>query len=119
MVPSGGPAVLGAATRLASRPVSAAMGMGGRPASLSTLGPASPSNISTSRSPVSPSNNPGQSPGGQSQHEVLQNFFQSLLSTKDRTANVSRGAAGAALSPTKTNGTNTGQTSNGFVEEGG
>lgn len=110
MVPSGGPAALGATTRLSSRPVSA-VGMGGRPASLSTLGPASPSSVSTIRTPVSPSNNPGQSPGGQSQHEVLQNFFQSLLSTKDRTANVSRGA----LSPTKTNGTNA---SNGFVEEG-
>ena len=114
MVPSGGAAVLGAGTRLGtSRPTSAVMGMGGRPASLSTLGPVSPTSISTTRSPVSPSANPGQSPGGQSQHEVLQNFFQSLLSTKDRTANASRGAA---LNATKTNGTSTGN--NGFVEEG-
>jgi dynein light intermediate chain 1 len=99
----------GANARLgASRPTSAVIGMGGRPANLSTLGPASPA---TTRSPVSPSANPGQSPGGQSQHEVLQNFFQSLLSTKDRTANGPRGAASNA---TKTNGTS----ANGIVEEG-
>jgi dynein light intermediate chain 1 len=109
MVSSGGVA---AATRVgAARPAGAAVG---RPASLSTLGPVSPTSISTTRSPVSPPN-PGQSPGGQSQHEVLQNFFQSLLSTKDRTGNVSRGAA---LSPTRINGTSTGTTSNGVVEEG-
>jgi len=75
----------------------------GRPAGLSPLGTSSsPTNIGGVRSPATPTANTGTpSPGstGQSQHEVLQNFFQSLLSTntKDRTANAaaaSRGTAG-------------------------
>ena len=73
----------------------------GRPG-LSQLGTSSsPTNIGA-RSPGSPAANPtipSPGAGGQSQHEVLQNFFQSLLSTntKDRTANAaaaSRGATG-------------------------
>jgi dynein light intermediate chain 1 len=93
VVSSGGAAGVGGATRLgAGRPAGTA-GLG-RPSSLSTsLSPVTPT---TSRSPASPSNNPGQSPGGQSQHEVLQNFFQSLLSTKDRGANASRKTNGTA-----------------------
>jgi len=63
----------------------------GRPANLSPLGTSSPTGM---RSPVSPSHTNAPSPGsvsaggagGQSQHEVLQHFFQSLLSTRDRTA---------------------------------
>ncbi|KDR84036.1 hypothetical protein GALMADRAFT_236631 [Galerina marginata CBS 339.88] len=73
---------------------------------LSALGTSSsPTNISAARSPVSPSaTTASPSPGatGQTQHEVLQNFFQSLLSTKDRTA------AGANRSPSKPNGTTNG-----------
>jgi dynein light intermediate chain 1, cytosolic len=76
----------------------------GRPAGLSPLGTSSSlTNGGGVRSPAPPSatNAGSPSPGaGQSQHEVLQNFFQSLLSTntKDRTANAaaaSRGAAGS------------------------
>jgi len=36
--------------------------------------------------PTSPILGSAPSPTGQSQHEVLQNFFKSLLNTKDRTA---------------------------------
>lgn len=80
----------------------------GRPAGLSALGTSSPpTNIGGARSPASPTPNPGTpSPGatGQSQHEVLQNFFQSLLSTntKDRTANAAAASRGTAS--LKTNG---------------
>jgi dynein light intermediate chain 1 len=71
--------------------------LGGRAGTsgLSPLGTSpSPTNVGV-RSPGSPSANTG-TPGttGQSQHEVLQNFFQSLLSTntRDRTAAASRDA---------------------------
>ncbi|EKM59739.1 uncharacterized protein PHACADRAFT_250433 [Phanerochaete carnosa HHB-10118-sp] len=47
-------------------------------------------------SPTLPSS-PSPVPGGQTQHEVLQNFFQSLLSSKDRTS----GAASTARSAPK------------------
>ena len=76
--------------------------LGGRAGTtgLSPLGTSSsPSNVGSVRSPGSPSANTGV-PGttGQSQHEVLQNFFQSLLSTntKDRTANAAAASKGAA-----------------------
>ena len=74
-------------------------GTTGRPG-LSPLGTSSsPTNVNSVRSPGSPSGNTG-TPGatGQSQHEVLQNFFQSLLSTntKDRTANAAAASRGAA-----------------------
>ena len=67
---------------------------------LSPLGTSSsPTNAGSMRSPGSPSaitSTP--SATGQSQHEVLQNFFQSLLSTntKDRTANAAAASRGAA-----------------------
>lgn len=112
MVSVGGAAGLGASTRhTAARPGAV------RPGSVSTLGPVTPTSISTTRSPISPSSNSGQSPGGQSQHEVLQNFFQSLLSTKDRGVNVSRGTP---LNATKTNGTSgtPTTTSNGVTADG-
>lgn len=54
-----------------------------RPTPLTTA--TSPTNHSSSRPPPSPNviaSSP--SPAGQTQHEVLQNFFQSLLSNKDR-----------------------------------
>ena len=67
---------------------------------LSTLGTSSsPTSVGSVRSPGSPSANTGTSGAtGQSQHEVLQNFFQSLLSTntKDRTANAAAASRGAA-----------------------
>ena len=96
-------AIEGTTRRLAGR-----AGTGGRPAGLSPLGTSSsPANVNSSRSPGSPSANTGTpSPGatGQSQHEVLQNFFQSLLSTntKDRAA-ANRGATGL-----RTNGVSNG-----------
>jgi dynein light intermediate chain 1 len=72
-------------------------GTTGRPG-LSPLGTSSsPTNVGSVRSPGSPSANTG-TPGATSQHEVLQNFFQSLLSTntKDRTANAAAASRGAA-----------------------
>ncbi|KAG2013214.1 hypothetical protein CC2G_010149 [Coprinopsis cinerea AmutBmut pab1-1] len=74
---------LGASTagRLGSRPAAAA----GRPAGLSGLPPSmSPTGAST-RGPGSPPIGSTSPNAGQTQHEVLQNFFQSLLNTKDRT----------------------------------
>ena len=74
-------------------------GATGRPG-LSALGTSSsPTNVGSVRSPGSPSANTGTpSATGQSQHEVLQNFFQSLLSTntKDRTANAAAASRGTA-----------------------
>ncbi|KAH9482492.1 Cytoplasmic dynein 1 light intermediate chain 2 [Psilocybe cubensis] len=74
---------------------------GGRATGLSALGTSTAGSLSASRSPVSPSGS-ATSPsgsGGASQHEVLQNFFQSLLSTKDR------GTGGSTRSsPAKPNG---------------
>ncbi|KIK96822.1 hypothetical protein PAXRUDRAFT_825548 [Paxillus rubicundulus Ve08.2h10] len=64
----------------------------------------------TGRAPTSPTLGTSPSPAvGQSQHEVLQNFFQSLLSSKDRagaSAAASRAAAGP--SPPKANGSHGG-----------
>ncbi|KAI6018310.1 dynein light intermediate chain-domain-containing protein [Pisolithus marmoratus] len=42
--------------------------------------------------------------GGQTQHEVLQNFFQSLLSSKDRAGQSAAASRTAATQPPKTNG---------------
>jgi len=68
--------------------------------------PTSPTTLPTS------SSSPGPTPtSGQTQHEVLQNFFQSLLTSKDR---VAPGAAAAAssvkrtVSNSKTNGSGSG-----------
>ena len=76
--------------------------LGGRAgtAGLAPLGTlSSPTSIGSVRSPWSPSANTGV-PGttGQSQHEVLQNFFQSLLSTntRDRTANAAAASRSSA-----------------------
>jgi dynein light intermediate chain 1 len=69
-------------------------------ASTSARSPASPAPITGSPSPT----------GGQTQHEVLQNFFQSLLSSKDRAgASVAATAAsgGRAATP-KANGNTSG-----------
>lgn len=72
-------------------PTGRPVGTGTRPAGLATLG-ASTNVPPTGRPPASPTPIVGlPSPtGGQTQHEVLQNFFQSLLSSKDR-AGASRG----------------------------
>ncbi|KAF5321922.1 hypothetical protein D9619_000568 [Psilocybe cf. subviscida] len=89
----------------------------GRPAStssrpgLSTMGSStSPTLISGARSPISPAGAASAtSPGGagQTQHEVLQNFFQSLLSTKDRATSASARNSPAKPGPNgkDTNGT--------------
>ncbi|KAF9480672.1 dynein 1 light intermediate chain [Pholiota conissans] len=99
----GGPSLnISAATRAAA----ARTATTGRPAGLSVLGAsASPTNISGSRSPVSPGVEGAiSSPGvGPTQQKVLQDFFQSLLSTKDR-----GGAASARSSPSKPNGNTNG-----------
>jgi dynein light intermediate chain 1 len=55
--------------------------------------------------PTSPIVGSAPSPTGQTQHEVLQNFFKSLLNTKDRapspgTSAVSPGAAPGKVAPT-------------------
>ena len=106
----GGAGGLGASTRVApGRTGNTASGAGPtvRPG-LSPLGASTPTG--SARSPVSPSSSSSgvaQSPGGgQSQHEVLQNFFQSLLSTKDRNAANAPRSSAAVLNATttKTNG---------------
>ena len=74
-----------AARRMAARAPAAT----GRAALGGIGGAVSPTSLSSARSPISPSAaGAGASAGGagQTQHEVLQNFFQSLLSTKDRGA---------------------------------
>lgn len=56
------------------------------------------------RPPSSPTTGASPGPGGQTQHEVLQNFFQSLLSSRDR-----GGATATAKSVgPKTNGNTSG-----------
>jgi dynein light intermediate chain 1 len=75
----------------------------GRPTGLSTLGTSgmSPTH-GAGRTPTSPApatSTPSPTTGGQTQHEVLQNFFQSLLSSKDRP-----GASAAAASRPRVNG---------------
>ena len=65
-----------------------------RPAGLG----ASISRPTTASSPIS-----SPSPTGQSQHEVLQNFFQSLLTNKDRSA----ASAGTRATATRANGAST------------
>ncbi|KAF9236235.1 dynein light intermediate chain-domain-containing protein [Melanogaster broomeanus] len=60
----------------------------------------------TGRAPASPTlGSPPSSTGGQTQHEVLQNFFQSLLSSKDRTgASAAASRASGGPPPARTNG---------------
>ncbi|KAF9006656.1 hypothetical protein BDQ17DRAFT_1389437 [Cyathus striatus] len=87
-------------------------GAGGRPPGLSALGTSV--NAATGRPPGSPGPAASPSPtSGQTQHEVLQNFFQSLLSSKDRpggnAGGASRGSGGRA----------NGNTGGSGVEEGG
>ncbi|KAI9574289.1 dynein light intermediate chain-domain-containing protein [Boletus coccyginus] len=82
-------------SRGGARPTSGLGAVGGAGASATGRAPASPT-LSASQS----------STGGQTQHEVLQNFFQSLLSSKDRagaSAAASRAAAAAPSLP-KSNG---------------
>lgn len=86
-----------AATAAGVRPLAASVGPGARP-------PGSPT-IPGSPSPTA----------GQSQHEVLQNFFQSLLSSKDRAG--ASAAAAAARATGKTNGNGGGSGSG--TEDGG
>lgn len=78
---------------------------GARPTSgLSAVGGTGASTTGRTASPTL-SSSPS-STGGQTQHEVLQNFFQSLLSSKDRagaSAAASRATAGAPSLP-KSNG---------------
>lgn len=77
-----GPAPLGMSAGADSRkPLSRSTA---RPvAGLSVPGVGAPGTRSQVSSPTLPSS-PSPTPGGQTQHEVLQNFFQSLLSSKDR-----------------------------------
>ncbi|KAF8559427.1 DLIC-domain-containing protein [Imleria badia] len=67
-----------------------------------------PAASTTGRAPTSPTPSaPQSSTGGQTQHEVLQNFFQSLLSSKDRagaSAAASRAAAAGAPSLPRSDG---------------
>ena len=97
---------------IAGRPSTRTAAPAGRPAGLATLASTGPAGIAGSRSPVSPSPggvSPNPGAAGQTQHEVLQNFFQSLLSTKDR-------AAGSARSSPVKPGQN--GSMNGATEEG-
>lgn len=81
---------------------------GARPVSstLSTAsGPAAVAGAHLGRPPISPTIPSPNPAGGQTQHEVLQNFFQSLLSSKDRAGASASAAAQTKTSPPKTNGT--------------
>lgn len=75
----------------------------GRPAGISTLGTSGTSPThGAGRTPTSPApatGTPSPTTGGQTQHEVLHNFFQSLLISKDRP-----GASAAAASRPRING---------------
>jgi len=77
-----------------ARPVSSTLSTAGGPTA------AAGTHLRPPISPTVPSPNPA---GGQTQHEVLQNFFQSLLSSKDRAG--ASAAAQTRTSPPKTNGT--------------
>jgi dynein light intermediate chain 1 len=73
--------------------------------SSSTLGAGMGLGKRAAGAPTSPIMGSAPSPTGQTQHEVLQNFFKSLLNTKDRAASpgtsaVSPGAAAAGRAPT-------------------
>ncbi|KAF9450664.1 hypothetical protein P691DRAFT_809945 [Macrolepiota fuliginosa MF-IS2] len=76
----------------------------GRPTGLAGLN-ASTNVPPSTRVPTSPNPPSAASPtgGAQTQHEVLQNFFQSLLSSKDRAGGRDRNA-GSAQSPARSNG---------------
>ncbi|KAF8076732.1 dynein light intermediate chain-domain-containing protein [Lyophyllum atratum] len=79
----------------------------GRPAGLAPVGTSAPA---TGRPPASPTPASAGSPSptaGQTQHEVLQNFFQSLLSSKDRTGAAAGGRA-PAPAPGKANSNGSG-----------
>jgi dynein light intermediate chain 1, cytosolic len=78
-----------------TRPVASALS--------TSAGPAPASGAHLGRQPISPVATSPSPTGGQTQHEVLQNFFQSLLSSKDRA-----GTSAARTSPPTTNGTGTG-----------
>jgi dynein light intermediate chain 1 len=114
----GGPGVGGVDAAAARRVAGRTAGGAGRPAGLSALGTSvtSPTNngAGVGRPPASPTPLTGSpSPtGGQTQHEVLQNFFQSLLSSKDR-AGVSAttgSRGGASKANGNTSGTEEGST---------
>jgi dynein light intermediate chain 1, cytosolic len=101
---SGSPTGSGEAARRAAARLS------GRPAGVTTLAPSTTSTIDrgTGRQPTSPalsSMAPSPTGTGQSQHEVLQNFFQSLLSSKDRGGGSPTATRSAA---SKSNGTGNG-----------
>ena len=83
-------------------------GSGGAGLGDSRKGGRPPGGIKTARAPSSPTQVPhSPSPTGQTQHEVLQNFFQSLLSNKDRPS------ASAAVRAPRLNGS-----TNSHVEDG-
>lgn len=108
IVPVGG-SNLGASTaaRLGARPAAAATA--NRPSALSGLAPAMSPTTSTGRTPTSPTPGAGAtSPAtGQTQHEVLHNFFQSLLNTKEVRSPQAQAPA-ARSSTSKTNGATNG-----------
>lgn len=99
--PASSPPDAGAARSRTSTRTGAATG---RPAGLVNLGASTTS--AAGRPPPSPVPASSPSPtGGQTQHEVLQNFFQSLLSSKDRAG---ASAVAGSRSATKLNGSTSG-----------
>ncbi|KAH9942577.1 dynein light intermediate chain-domain-containing protein [Amylocystis lapponica] len=76
----------------------------GRPPASLTVPPAMAAMRANAPSPTPSSAGPSPT-GGQTQHEVLQNFFQSLLSSKDRAGTgAGPGVPGAARTSPKANG---------------
>jgi dynein light intermediate chain 1 len=107
----GGPGVSALDASTARRLAVRTSGAAGRPG-LSALGPSITSPTShgagVGRSPSSPTSLAGSSSptAGQTQHEVLQNFFQSLLSSKDRAGvNAASGRSGVPRTNGNTSGT--------------
>ena len=101
----GGPGGIGATPDAARRTGRTTGAPSGRPAGLSAAGGAS----ATGRAPTSPTTGGSASPpAGQTQHEVLQNFFLSLLNTKDRGGAGPPAAASGRTATPRSNGNTSG-----------
>lgn len=97
----GGPAAADPARRSTRNPAAPS----GRPPGLAPVGTA-PTSVRSPASPAPAAGSPSPT-GGQTQHEVLQNFFQSLLSSRDR-AGAGAAAAGGRTAAPEANGNTSG-----------
>lgn len=88
-----GPSPLSMSTSTDSRKGLSRSGTGRPSAGLSVPGASSSGSRSQVASPTLAAASPSPTNGGPTQHEVLQNFFQSLLSSKDRASGTSSARA--------------------------